>query len=65
VGSAVGDIIHLKFLLGFLPRVGAQARYPCAPASFRLPSALVCHTLSMKNAPAGRSKADVLKLFDG
>ena len=46
---------------------GAQARYPCAPTPFRLPSVPVCHTLSMKNAPAGfgRSEVDVLKLFDG
>ena len=48
-------------------RVGAQARYPCAPPPFRLPSAPVRHTLSMKNAPAGfgRSEVDVWKFFDG
>ena len=40
--------------LGILSaRVGAQARYPCAPTPFWLPSAPVRHTLSTKNAPAG------------
>ena len=53
---------------------GAQARYPCAPPPFRLPSALPSCAVwvglvavAMKNAPAGfdGSKVDVLKSFDG
>ena len=55
-------------------RVGAQARYPCAPPPFRLPSAppsfagwAVLAAVSIKNTPAGfgRSEVDVLKFFDG
>ena len=38
--------------------VGAQARYPCAP--FRLPSASVRHTISMKNAPANLAGARLI-----
>jgi len=46
-------------------RVEEWFEYGGDPYTFRPPSAPVRHTLSMKNAPAGRSKADVLKLFDG
>ena len=59
-----------------MPRfsTGAQARYPCAPPPFRLPSAppsfagwAVLAAVSIKNTPAGfgRSEVDVLKFFDG
>ena len=59
MGPAAGAIIHLKFLLGFLSRAGAQTRYPCARPSFRLPSVPVCHTLSMKNGGCcGRLNTD-------
>ena len=39
---------------------GAQARYPCAPSPFRLPSAPVRHTISMKNAPANLAGARLI-----
>ena len=39
---------------------GAQARYPCAPSPFRLLSAPVRHTISMKNAPANLAGARLI-----
>lgn len=53
---------------------GAQARYPCASPSFRLPSAppscarwAALMAVSIKNTPAGfgRSEVDVLKWLGG
>ena len=70
VGIAAACVVDGK--VGAYSRVGKLLFHILADRGnaippFRLPSASVRHTLSMKNAPAGfgRNEVDDLKFFDG